>query len=272
VNGSAADAVFSAFDLETTGLIPGKDRIVEIGAVRFGVGGVMETMEILVDPEMPMSADAARINGITDDMLAGKPRIQDVLPRFFGFLGNSYPVAHNAPFDVGFVYAASVLHGIKAPDTPVFDTRFLAEAAFPRRGSYSLAALKRAFSIEVSASHRALADADACRQLFLLCLERFAERHITELERIVELSGPALSMASKPPADVRRISELSGPLEAGRTVEITYVGARGEETVRRITPISFCTLGGSPAVEAFCHLRGEKRTFRLSSIKRVMPA
>jgi DNA polymerase-3 subunit epsilon len=272
VSGSLAEAVFTAFDLETTGLIPGVDRIVEIGAVSFRTGGVIGRFETLVDPEMPMSPGARDINGISDEMLAGKPVIGEVLPEFFRFLGGSFPVAHNAPFDVGFVCAAAALHGPQAPDMPVFDTRVLAEAAFPGRGSYSLAALKRAFSIGSVTSHRALADAEACRELFLLCLEALAGMGFGDLDGIARSSGPPLSMVSRPPADVARIAELSAPLEAGLTVEIAYVSSSGEETVRRITPISFCTLGGAPAVEAFCHLRQEKRTFRVSSIKRVTPA
>ena len=272
MSGGLAEAVFTAFDVETTGLIPGVDRMVEIGAVSFRPDGVIGRYERLVDPEMPMPAGAREINGISDEMLAGKPKIGEVLPEFFRFLDGSFPVAHNAPFDVGFVCAAAALHGLQAPDTPVFDTRGLAEAAFPRRGSYSLAALKRAFSIGSVTSHRALADADACRELFLLCLGQLAGRGVEDADEISRLSGFPLSMVSRPPADVARIAELSAPLEAGRTVEITYVSGSGEETLRRITPISFCTLGGAPAVEAFCHLRQEKRTFRVSSIKRVTPA
>jgi DNA polymerase-3 subunit epsilon len=266
-----AQAVFTAFDLETTGLVPGVDRIVEIGAVRFGLHGEVSAFEALVDPEMPISEGAQRVNGITPDMLAGKPKIPEVLPDFFRFIEGSYPVAHNAPFDAGFVYAAAALHGITAPDFPVLDTRALAEAAFPRRGSYGLAALKRSFSIGSPTSHRALADAEACRALFLLCVGRLAETEDAGLERLLRLSGPALSMASRPPADVGRIAELSGFLRAGRTVEIVYVGGTGEETVRRVTPLSFCTLGGSPALEAFCHLRQEKRTFKVSSILSIRP-
>jgi DNA polymerase-3 subunit epsilon len=274
---SLEEAVFTAFDVETTGLIAGVDRIVEIGAVSFRRDRVIGRFESLVAPGMRISPDAQRINGISEEMLAGKPGIEEVLPDFFRFLGLSYPVAHNAPFDVGFVFAASVLHGVTAPDMPVFDTRALAETAFPRRGSYSLRALSSAFSIGSGTSHRALADADACRELFLLCLDRLTDRGpsgrgIADLDGIKRLSGVPLSMVSNPPADIARISELSGFLKAGESVEILYVSGTGEETVRRITPLSFCTLGGSPAVEAFCHLRREKRTFRVSSIKRVTPA
>ncbi len=265
------EAVFTAFDVETTGLIPAVDRIVEIGAVRFSVDGVLDRFETLIDPEMPMPADARAINGITDEMVAGKPRIREMLPEFFSFTGDSSLVAHNAPFDVGFIHAAASLHGIPAPDAPALDTRTLAEAAFPRRGSYSLAALKRSLSIGSAASHRALADADACRELFLLCVKSLAERGIADLEGLQRVSGDPLSIVRSPPEEVARIREISGVLQLGESVEILYVSGAGEETVRRITPLSFCTLGGSPAVEAFCHLRGGKRTFRISSIKRVTP-
>ena len=93
-------------DLETTGLIPGHDRIVEIGAVAFSpAGGVEEEFSELVDPGIPIPRAASRVNGITDDMVNGRPTVAGVLPSFLAFLGDAVPVAHNAAFDVGFIAA-----------------------------------------------------------------------------------------------------------------------------------------------------------------------
>ena len=94
---------FVAFDLETTGLTPVVDRIVEIGAVRFRAGEVLDTFQTLVDPEMPISPGATGKNGVTDDMVKGQPTIDKVLPGFMDFLGQDIPMAHHAPFDVGFL-------------------------------------------------------------------------------------------------------------------------------------------------------------------------
>lgn len=124
------NTTFVAFDLETTGLTPVVDRIVEIGAVRFRAGEVLDTFQALVDPEMRISAGATATNGITDDMVKGQPTIEKVLPLFLDFLGQDIPVAHHAPFDVGFLtYDISRLNLMPA-DRPVLDTCTIPKSLF----------------------------------------------------------------------------------------------------------------------------------------------
>ena len=98
-----SDEIFVAFDIETTGLTPVVDRIVEIGAVKFRNRKIIDTFQELIDPEMPISPGAFAVNGITDDMVRGKPVIEHVLPGFVDFLGQAIPMAHNSPFDIGFL-------------------------------------------------------------------------------------------------------------------------------------------------------------------------
>jgi DNA polymerase-3 subunit epsilon len=263
------EAIFTAFDVETTGLIPGVDRIVEIGAVRFRADGILDTFETLVDPGISMPEEAGVVNGITDEMLKGKPHISDELPRFLAYLGGSYPVAHNAAFDVGFVSAEAVRLGLSAPDVPVLDTRTLAIAAFPGRASYGLDVLARAYGLSAESAHRALSDARTCRELFLVCVEKLTDRGITDIDALLKLSGGPLSLVSNRPPEVERIVALSAALAKGTQVEIVYASSRGERTVRKITPLAFRIVGGSPAVEAHCHLREEKRTFLIASIESI---
>ena len=70
---------FIAFDLETTGTVPGVDRIVEIGAVKFSNGQPVETFSTLINPGIPIPEGASRVNGIFDDMVQGQPVIEDIL-------------------------------------------------------------------------------------------------------------------------------------------------------------------------------------------------
>ncbi len=268
--GGAPRPVFTAFDLETTGLYPGVDRIVEIGAVSFGPEGV-GTFETFVDPGIPVPAEARRVNCITDEMLLGAPPIEEALPRFLSFLAGSFPIAHNASFDVGFISREMARLGIDSPDVPVIDTRGLARCVFPNRHSYSLSSLRREHCLEGREIHRALADALTCRDLFLVCVRRLAAQGVCRVEDILERSGPPLSFVSRRPPEAERICLLSRALGKGEPVEITYMSGRGERTVRRITPLSFLLVGGVPALEAFCHLREERRTFLISSMERIEP-
>ena len=273
------EEIFTAFDVETTGLIAGSDRLVEIGAVRFRGGTVLDEFQELIDPGIPMPASAGCVNGITDEMLEGKPGASCVLPRFLEFLGCTPLVAHNARFDVGFLHAEAALHRLCVPECLVFDTKALAMKAFPRRFRYSLESLKRDHGFGGGESHRALADAHACRELFLLCVERLACPGVASLEDLARIargssgprgrSGPPMPLSGRGPEDAACIAALKTAIEEGRIVQITYVSGKGERTVRRITPVGFCIVGSAPAVEAYCHLREEDRKFLISSIERI---
>jgi len=257
---------FVAFDVETTGLVPGVDRIVEVAAVAFQGEELRGSFAQLVDPGMPMPSVAQKVNGITDQMLGGMPTLPMVLPDFLAFLGQGVPVAHNATFDVGFVAAAAEEAGLAALSGPVLDTRELARRAFPRRQSYSLASLARDLRLEVVGAHRALADAHVCRLLFLTCARQLTGSPEPAFEQLFSLDMPSLDFADNVPRVGRTAGFLKRAMLSGADVRITYRGSGGEMTERRITPQSFTMIGGNVAVIAFCHLRGESRTFHLGSI------
>jgi DNA polymerase-3 subunit epsilon len=260
-----------ALDLETTGLIPGLDRIVEIGAVAFScVGGVEAEYEALVDPGIPIPAVASRVSGISDDMVRGRPAVTEELPRFLAFLGDAVAVAHNAAFDGGFL-AADIAHlGLAAPPTPLVDTRALARAVLPGRQSYSLDALCRDLGITGWSAHRALPDAHRCRMLFLACLERLeAAGHATGPDALAAIGGAVMDLGPRAPVIAARVATLSRAIERDGDVEIEYEDAGRERTSRRIKPLSFEIRGGSPALIAFCRLRGANRTFLVESIREI---
>jgi DNA polymerase-3 subunit epsilon len=257
--------VFVAFDVETTGLVPGVDRLVELAAVSFTPESVLDSFSSLVNPGIPIPAEAGRVNGITDDMVRDAPCIDLVLPDFLSFLGRGVPVAHNAIFDVGFVSADIAALGLPALGTPVLDTRGLARSAFPGRFSYSLENLVRDLGIIAHGAHRALVDAHACRLLFLQCLPRIGPD--LPVEELAARSGPRLDFAAHAPRTARTAALLHNAMADGALVDITYRGADGEVTDRRIRPLSFTMIRGSNAIVAYCMLRQDTRTFQLVSIE-----
>ena len=97
---------FVVIDTETTGLHKSKDKILELGAVRFVGGKPVEIFETLVNPGRPIPKEVTAINHITDDMVAGCPTIREVLPAFDRFVGASNVVGHNLDFDLGFILKA----------------------------------------------------------------------------------------------------------------------------------------------------------------------
>lgn len=188
VKGSySSGAIFVSFDLETTGLDPAKDRIVEIGAVKFDNMGLIARFSTLVNPGIPMPAEAGRVNHIRDEMLAGKPGMEKVLPDFLGFIDKAIIVAYNAPFDCGFINAYlkghweegdAALFSEKKPGAspfpalpnPIADALVFAREQFPGRKSYSLQNMASALEIPARDAHRAEDDARLCMEVFVRCL------------------------------------------------------------------------------------------------------
>jgi DNA polymerase-3 subunit epsilon len=165
--------MFTAFDVETTGLDNRRNSIVEIGAIRFSSEGEIGRFSTLINPGFPMPADAAKVNNITDEMLEGQPAIQEALPAFVKFAADSILIAHNAPFDCGFVnaglarlyddgYAPFPALPNRAADTLIMARRFL-----PGRGRYNLQDITASVGIRSQEAHRAFDDARLCMELFL---------------------------------------------------------------------------------------------------------
>lgn len=158
---------FIALDLETTGLDPRQDAILEIGAVLFDEQGVRETWHTLVNPRRPIPPAITRLTGITDDMVADAPTLEQVLGDLEAFVGNVPLVGHNIRFDLGFLHAAGLFL-----DHPHGCTYEAAAVLWPQAPRYSLSALARHLDLELNDEHRALADVYRTVALFWALVER----------------------------------------------------------------------------------------------------
>jgi len=182
---------FIAFDLETTGTLPGVDQIVEIGAVTFNEDGIPETVfATLINPGIPMPEAASRVNGITDDMLVGKPTIVEVLDAFAEYCGDTPLVAHNAAFDAQFLIADIKKYETSAPRGVILDTYPIAKKVYPGLANYKLGTLVQHLGIESTNFHRAEEDAAYCGQVFYKMLERLSPNGVRPtLATLVSLTG-----------------------------------------------------------------------------------
>jgi DNA polymerase III epsilon subunit family exonuclease len=233
------DVEFVAFDLETTGLFPVVNRIVEFGAVRFRLdGGVLATCGQLVDPECPISPEVTGIHGITDAMLRGQPTLAEALAGFLDFLGGSATIllAHNAAFDVGFLNFAAAKTGLVLPSNPVIDTLDVARSCVRGAPSCRLEDLVVHLGLAESEDHRALSDS----RLVMKSFTHVARQ--TEWLRTVEdlfcLSQPltpdhARTHLIEPSAG---FENLAVAIAEERTVVIAYDGGTQGPADRRITP------------------------------------
>ena len=150
-----------ALDLETTGLSPRLDRMIEVGAVRFRGDEVLATFQSLVRPEVAIPRPVQELTGIRDADVAAAPPPEQVLAQVIDFVGDSAVVAHSGTFDLSFL-----IEGQSGPGYELFDTLDLARIMLPMAPSHSLPHLSRALGLSHPDPHRALSDADAARQLF----------------------------------------------------------------------------------------------------------
>ncbi len=175
-----AGLTFVALDTETTGLSPRTAELVEVAAVRFRLSGeVLDRFAQLVDPCCDIPYAATAVHGITNDMVAHKPTIHEVLPSFFEFIDSADVVLiHNATFDLGFLRAAARRTTTSCPLSPVFCTLALARRRIPELSSHRLDLLVSRFLGRSGADHRAMGDAEALRQLFAMMVQRSPEMRI----------------------------------------------------------------------------------------------
>ena len=150
---------FVAFDTETTGFSPREDRIVELGAVRFRDGEIVEQRSWLVNPQRKIPYWARRVHGIDDAMVEDQPRFKEVYPEFTEFIEGSVLIAHNARFDISFIVEETRRAGFNPPPNEVIDSLPLFKKWFPGSDSYSLEALAEHLEIRKHEFHRAVADA-----------------------------------------------------------------------------------------------------------------
>lgn len=181
---------FIAFDLETTGTVPGVDQIVEIGAVRFINGLPEATYSTLINPRRSMPEGATAVNGITDEMLIGKPHIETILDSFAEFCEDLPVVAHNAPFDSQFLIADIKRHESLSPRGVILDTLPIARKVFPGLANYKLGTLVQHLKIPSGTFHRAEEDASYCGYLFVEILKKiFQPGQEMRMENLIALTG-----------------------------------------------------------------------------------
>lgn len=183
--------VFVVVDLETTGLDPESDRITEIAAVRLRGGDVLAEFATLVAPGVPVPAFITSLTGISDAMLAGAPPLGHVLPAFREFARDAVLVAHNAPFDVGFLRAACASCGEPWPHLVVVDTLELARTLVSRGevASYKLGTLARLFEAPAPADHRAIGDARATAHILRALIDRLRRAGVHDLSGLLQCTG-----------------------------------------------------------------------------------
>lgn len=162
-------ADYTVFDLETTGIRPDYDSIIEISAVKVVNGKVTDTFSSLINPGRRIPYGATAVNGISDEMVANKPELDIVFPKFVEFIGEDVLVGHNIhSFDMKFIWrAAEELFG-QTVSNDYIDTLPMARRCLPQLSHHKLVDISSYYRISTAGAHRALNDCMMNQQCFEL--------------------------------------------------------------------------------------------------------
>ncbi len=296
-----SDLEYVAFDTETTGLSPVVARLLELSGTRFQLCGSLQSRTCsqpqdsrilhsgsgaddagsarsaclnsfsrLIDPGIPIPADATAIHGITDEMVNGQPDFKEALSSFLNWIepDRTVLVAHNAPFDLAFLEVALVRMQLPPPAIPVLDTLTMARSLLPGAPTYKLKGLIDFLGLRSGEFHRALEDSQHVAGLFTRLLSMIPQTEtwsdLTRLFPPLFFTDRRKQSFTKNTRLRAQYNDLVAAIADQQPVRITY---RGERTTERIiTPHAVHCWGQTFYLEAYCHGTESTRTFRLDRI------
>lgn len=176
--------VFVCLDCETTGLDPDKDEIIEFAIARFNFDSIIDSFETLIEPSFPIPEESTAIHHITDQMVEGKPKIQEILPRIFELIDNYIVIGHGITNDLSFLNASAKKYAIPNNLSSIryLDTLRLARL-YGESPTNSLEMLRKHFNIAEEGAHRAMNDVVVNIEVFKFLAKRY--KTVTQiLERL----------------------------------------------------------------------------------------
>jgi DNA polymerase-3 subunit epsilon len=256
----------------------GAPHLVELAALRVVEGEVVEQVEALVRPEVPIEPEASAIHGIGAADVAGAAPAREVLAAFQAWLGDDWLAAHDAPKDarvLGFELARARL---EPPRAPWICTLRLARKLFPEAHDHRLETLCLLLELEDGPRHRALADASWTHQVLEACAERAraAGGEPVEAERLLALAGGVPTMIAGHAPLAPRLKPRWRALEqaCARREALKLLYGSGEEppVELAVAPQLLYSAGEKGYLEAECLATGTLKTYRLDRIQRVLEA
>ena len=175
---------FVVFDIETTGLNSHFNKIIEIGAVKIKAGRIIDRYSQLINPGISIPYHITEITSITNEQVANQPKIDEAIEKFVEFVGDAVLVAHNAPFDMGFIKRDIKEYLNINLENSVIDTLQMARDLFPDLKKYGLGDLNKVLGLALENHHRAVDDSQATANMFIIFLEKYKEKGIEYLKDI----------------------------------------------------------------------------------------
>lgn len=186
--GQEIDTIYCVLDLETTGFSATTEKITEIGIMKIKDGKVIDEFSCFVNPQKHIPERVTEVTNITDDMVKDAETIDKIFPKVLEFIGDSVLVAHNAPFDIGFLKQTAKTLGYEF-DYTYLDTLSLAKDLFPNYKKYKLGKIAENLGIKVEVAHRALDDVDTTVKVFNVMIDIIKKRGAKKVEDINDVAA-----------------------------------------------------------------------------------
>ncbi|WP_367566999.1 PolC-type DNA polymerase III [Lacrimispora sp.] len=221
---------YIAVDLETTGLDPKLDKVIEIGAVRVLDGQIREVYETFVNPHRKLEEEVAALTGISDDQVESAPEIGEVIKAFLEFAGDLPLLGHHVIFDYSFLKRAAVNQSLNFERRGI-DTLKLARRFMPPEEKKNLKAACEYFGVEMNLSHRALADARASHFLY----QEMIKHHGEEESSVFGSQNLIYKVKRDQPASKRQKEHLQDLLKYHKIVLSVQTDHLSRNEISRIT-------------------------------------
>lgn len=265
-----------AIDVETTGLSPLIDKVVELAAIKI-TGDKIETFSQLINPLIPIPQKTIDIHGISDQMVKDAPTSKEVWPIFLSFAAGLPLIAHNAKFDIGFLVFESHQLKLELPQGEVFCSCQIAKRCIFKVPNHKLSILAKHLDIPLVNHHRAFDDAVACLRIFaksLLMSDDVLRKkalkdsflfEISDFQKTKELKNSLNSKEGLP-----LIELLTPAIEGQKTIQIKYNGGSHKNELRSVRPVALLPLPSGDVLYALCLLSNHHKSFALHKIKEVI--
>ena len=258
---------YVAFDTETSGAYPIGSDIIEFGAVKWKAGREIATYQTLLKPRGLLTEFNMSIHGITNEMVANAPKMPEKIREIYDFIGDAVPIAHHAPFDMGFVTVDFEANALPLPTGPVLCSSLLSRKLIHGSDNHKLQTLVKFLKIDGGSAHRALDDARSCLMVALECFKRMGEN--ATLAELIKTQGKNLlwndySLLRWNNSIVKVLIEAT---YQKKNVEITYEKSANKAEPRQVTPLGIVRNPDGDYLQAFCLRDKINKRYYLAKIK-----
>lgn len=262
-----SDYSIVAFDTETSGPYPLESEIVELGAVKWHHGKVIAQFQTLLKPSKLMTPENIHIHGITNEMVADAPSIDQQIGKFHEFIEGSLLIAHHAPFDLGFIAPEFEKAKLPFPTNTLLCSSLISRALLTTT-NHKLQTLVKELGLVGGDAHRAYDDAYACLQVFLKAAEKLEVPSLEKIKsvQVKKLNWSDYTLFSK---TSEKIKSLVQAILMQKTIQIVYEGGQSKSKLRPITPKGIVRNPDGDYIHAECGLDNQRKRFYISKIKDI---